>query len=44
MGAVPEAVLLQRLLTAAGREDLLAEFVDAHAQESLGGPTTLVGR
>ena len=44
VGAVPETVLLQRLLTAAGREDLLAEFADAHAQEGLGGPTTLVGR
>ena len=44
VGAVPETVLLQRLLTAAGREDLLAEFADAQAQEGLGGPTTLVGR
>jgi predicted DsbA family dithiol-disulfide isomerase len=44
VGAVPEAALLQRVLTAAGREDLLAEFVDAQAQEGLGGPTTVVGR
>ena len=44
VGAVPEAALLQRVLTAAGREDLLAEFADARAQEGLGGPTTLVGR
>ena len=44
VGAVPETVLLQRLLTAAGREDLLAEFTDAQAQQGLGGPTTLVGR
>ena len=43
MGAVPESVLLQRVLTAAGREDLLAEFAEARA-EGLGGPTTLVGR
>ena len=44
VGAVPEAALLQRVLTAAGRDDLLTEFVDAQAQEGLGGPTTVVGR
>jgi len=44
-GAVPEPVLLQRILTAAGREDLLEEFGQPQTPERIpGGPTTIMGR
>ena len=43
LGAVPEAVLLHRLLTAAGQEELLAGVDQETASEAAGGPTTMVG-
>ena len=44
-GAVPEPVLLQRILTAAGRADLLEEFGQPQIPERIsGGPTTIMGR
>jgi hypothetical protein len=41
-GAIPEPVLLERILTAAGREDLLEEFTQAQAPGIPGGPTTIM--
>jgi predicted DsbA family dithiol-disulfide isomerase len=44
MGAVPEPVLLQRLLVAAGREDLMEQAGLDQADEAVPtGPTTGVG-
>ena len=43
LGAVPEQVFLQRLLTAVGREELLAEVDQEVTSEAGGGPTTMVG-
>ena len=44
LGAVPEPVLVQRLLTAIGQEDLMAEFKEPPTGEPSSGPTTMVGR
>jgi predicted DsbA family dithiol-disulfide isomerase len=44
LGAVPEATLLQRLLTAVGQEALLAEMNQPLLPATAGGPTTLVGK
>lgn len=43
LGAVPEQTLLHKVLTAAGREDLLAVARVSRTQEPVGGPTTVVG-
>ena len=44
LGAVPEPVLVQRLLTAVGQEELMAQFKEPPTGESSSGPTTMVGR
>ena len=43
LGAVPEQVLVQRLLTAVGQEELLTEFKQPLPGEPSSGPTTRVG-
>ncbi|MSQ11680.1 MAG: glutaredoxin [Dehalococcoidia bacterium] len=43
VGAVPERTLLQKVLTAAGREDLLEVAKIDKAQEPDGGPSSLLG-
>jgi hypothetical protein len=43
LGSVPEPVLVQRILTAVGREELLAEFKQPLPSEQSSGPTTIVG-
>ena len=43
LGAVPEPVLVQRILTAVGQEDLLAEFKQPLPPEQGSGPTTMMG-
>ena len=44
LGAVPEPVLVQRMLTAVGQEELMAEFKEPPTGEPSSGPTTMVGR
>ena len=44
LGAVPEPVLVQRMLTAIGQEELLAEFKQPLPEELSSGPTTIMGR
>ena len=44
LGAVPESVLVQRMLTAIGQEELLAEFKQPLPEELSSGPTTIMGR
>ena len=44
LGAVPEPVLVQRLLTAIGQEELMAEFKEPPTGDLSSGPTTMVGR
>lgn len=44
LGAVPEQALLQKVLTAAGREDLLEVAKVPADQAPAGGPTTVVGQ
>lgn len=44
LGAVPEPVLLQRMLTAVGQEELMAEFKEPPTGDPSSGPTTMMGR
>ena len=44
LGAVPEPVLLQRMLTAVGQEELMAEFKEPPSGDPSSGPTTMMGR
>ena len=43
VGAISETVLLQRLLTATGQEELLTQMNLPVPQDTPGGPTSLVG-
>ena len=44
LGSVPESVLLQRMLTAVGQEELLAEVGEENQTDLGGGATTLLGK
>ena len=43
LGAVPEATLLERILSTIGQEDLLEGHVAARPEEAPIGPTSAVG-
>jgi hypothetical protein len=43
LGAVPEATLLERVLSAVGQEDLLEGHAVSRPEEAATGPTSAVG-
>ena len=43
LGSVPEATLLERILSAVGQEDLLEGHAVSRPEEAAAGPTSAVG-